>query len=131
MRLAVGKGWCPARVGGDHAAGLAASVMGLTSQLIKVEFVGGAAHCREVAVVGSGPATSEGNWPELEFVEPGGMVAVPGLQLGVAEITYVSRPPNIRTGELQAWFLAEHLVDTPLVRTDVPGTVAADAQGSP
>ncbi|HEX6450756.1 MAG TPA: DNA starvation/stationary phase protection protein [Trebonia sp.] len=24
----------------------------------------------------------------------------------------------IRTGELQAWFLAEHLVDTPLVRTD-------------
>jgi len=22
----------------------------------------------------------------------------------------------IRTGELQAWFLAEHLVDTPLVR---------------
>ena len=26
----------------------------------------------------------------------------------------------IRTGELQAWFLAEHLVDTPLVRADVP-----------
>ena len=24
----------------------------------------------------------------------------------------------IRTGELQAWFLAEHLVETPLVRTD-------------
>jgi starvation-inducible DNA-binding protein len=24
----------------------------------------------------------------------------------------------IRTGELQAWFLAEHLVDTPLVQTD-------------
>jgi starvation-inducible DNA-binding protein len=24
----------------------------------------------------------------------------------------------IRTGELEAWFLAEHLVDTPLVRTD-------------
>ena len=24
----------------------------------------------------------------------------------------------IRTGELQAWFLAEHLVDTPLVRTE-------------
>jgi starvation-inducible DNA-binding protein len=23
----------------------------------------------------------------------------------------------IRTGELQAWFLAEHLVDTPLVRS--------------
>jgi starvation-inducible DNA-binding protein len=28
----------------------------------------------------------------------------------------------IRTGELQAWFLAEHLVDTPLVRADGPGT---------
>lgn len=26
----------------------------------------------------------------------------------------------IRTGELQAWFLAEHLVDTPLVHTDPP-----------
>jgi starvation-inducible DNA-binding protein len=26
----------------------------------------------------------------------------------------------IRTGELQAWFLAEHLVDTPLVRADSP-----------
>ncbi|MBW0088789.1 DNA starvation/stationary phase protection protein [Pseudonocardia sp. KRD-184] len=26
----------------------------------------------------------------------------------------------IRTGELQAWFLAEHLVDTPLVRIDAP-----------
>jgi starvation-inducible DNA-binding protein len=26
----------------------------------------------------------------------------------------------IRTGELQAWFLAEHLVDTPLVHTDSP-----------
>jgi starvation-inducible DNA-binding protein len=26
----------------------------------------------------------------------------------------------IRTGELQAWFLAEHLVDTPLVRTELP-----------
>ena len=24
----------------------------------------------------------------------------------------------IRTGEMQAWFLAEHLVDTPLVRSD-------------
>lgn len=24
----------------------------------------------------------------------------------------------IRLGETQAWFLAEHLVDTPLVRTD-------------
>jgi starvation-inducible DNA-binding protein len=24
----------------------------------------------------------------------------------------------IRTGELQAWFLAEHLVDTPLVHAD-------------
>lgn len=27
----------------------------------------------------------------------------------------------IRTGELQAWFLAEHLVDTPLVRLDDEG----------
>jgi starvation-inducible DNA-binding protein len=27
----------------------------------------------------------------------------------------------IRTGELQAWFLAEHLVDTPLVRIDRHG----------
>jgi starvation-inducible DNA-binding protein len=26
----------------------------------------------------------------------------------------------IRTGEMQAWFLAEHLVDTPLVRADPP-----------
>jgi starvation-inducible DNA-binding protein len=26
----------------------------------------------------------------------------------------------IRTGEMQAWFLAEHLVDTPLVRADSP-----------
>jgi starvation-inducible DNA-binding protein len=26
----------------------------------------------------------------------------------------------IRTGEMQAWFLAEHLVDTPLVRADAP-----------
>jgi starvation-inducible DNA-binding protein len=26
----------------------------------------------------------------------------------------------IRTGELQAWFLAEHLVDTPLVHAEVP-----------
>jgi starvation-inducible DNA-binding protein len=26
----------------------------------------------------------------------------------------------IRTGELQAWFLAEHLVDTPLVRANCP-----------
>jgi starvation-inducible DNA-binding protein len=26
----------------------------------------------------------------------------------------------IRTGEMQAWFLAEHLVDTPLVRADRP-----------
>ena len=30
----------------------------------------------------------------------------------------------IRTGELQAWFLAEHLVDTPLVRTDGPERAA-------
>jgi starvation-inducible DNA-binding protein len=28
----------------------------------------------------------------------------------------------IRTGELQAWFLAENLVDTPLVRIDADGT---------
>jgi len=28
----------------------------------------------------------------------------------------------IRTGELQEWFLAEHLVDTPLVRADSDGT---------
>ena len=27
----------------------------------------------------------------------------------------------IRTGDLQAWFLAEHLVDTPLVRVDENG----------
>jgi starvation-inducible DNA-binding protein len=27
----------------------------------------------------------------------------------------------IRTGELEAWFLAEHLVDTPLVRTEHQG----------
>ncbi|WP_238010135.1 DNA starvation/stationary phase protection protein [Dactylosporangium sp. AC04546] len=33
----------------------------------------------------------------------------------------------IRTGELQAWFLAEHLVETPLVRTDEP--VKAGANG--
>jgi starvation-inducible DNA-binding protein len=26
----------------------------------------------------------------------------------------------IRTGELQAWFLAEHLVDTPLVHAEIP-----------
>jgi hypothetical protein len=26
----------------------------------------------------------------------------------------------IRTGEMEAWFLAEHLVDTPLVRADRP-----------
>jgi starvation-inducible DNA-binding protein len=33
----------------------------------------------------------------------------------------------IRTGELQAWFLAEHLVDTPLVHADVPARSAGDA----
>ncbi|GGM33018.1 Dps family protein [Dactylosporangium sucinum] len=33
----------------------------------------------------------------------------------------------IRTGELQAWFLAEHLVETPLVRADEP--VKAGANG--
>jgi starvation-inducible DNA-binding protein len=31
----------------------------------------------------------------------------------------------IRTGELQAWFLAEHLVDTPLVRASEPGPAAS------
>ncbi len=30
----------------------------------------------------------------------------------------------IRTGELQAWFLAEHLVDTPLVRVGEPAPAA-------
>jgi starvation-inducible DNA-binding protein len=30
----------------------------------------------------------------------------------------------IRTGELQAWFLAEHLVDTPLVRAGEPAPAA-------
>jgi starvation-inducible DNA-binding protein len=34
----------------------------------------------------------------------------------------------IRTGELQAWFLAEHLVDTPLVRTE-NGARAGDGVG--
>ncbi len=31
----------------------------------------------------------------------------------------------IRTGELQAWFLAEHLVDTPLVRASEPASAAS------
>jgi starvation-inducible DNA-binding protein len=31
----------------------------------------------------------------------------------------------IRTGELQAWFLAEHLVDTPLVRASKPAPAAS------
>ena len=35
----------------------------------------------------------------------------------------------IRTGELQAWFLAEHLVDTPLVRADAPDRSAGGADG--
>jgi starvation-inducible DNA-binding protein len=30
----------------------------------------------------------------------------------------------IRTAELQAWFLAEHLVDTPLVRVSAPAPAA-------
>jgi starvation-inducible DNA-binding protein len=34
----------------------------------------------------------------------------------------------IRTGELQAWFLAEHLVDTPLVRTDEVVKAAANGR---
>jgi starvation-inducible DNA-binding protein len=33
----------------------------------------------------------------------------------------------IRTNELQVWFLAEHLVDVPLVRADEPGKEAAKA----
>ena len=28
----------------------------------------------------------------------------------------------IRTGEMQAWFVAEHVVDTPLVRADESST---------
>jgi starvation-inducible DNA-binding protein len=36
----------------------------------------------------------------------------------------------IRTGELQAWFLAEHLVDTPLVRADAAARSAGGADGS-
>jgi starvation-inducible DNA-binding protein len=32
----------------------------------------------------------------------------------------------VRTGELQAWFLAEHLVDTPLVRTEEETRAAAN-----
>jgi starvation-inducible DNA-binding protein len=31
----------------------------------------------------------------------------------------------IRTGEMQAWFLAEHLVDTPLVRASEPAPAAS------
>jgi starvation-inducible DNA-binding protein len=34
----------------------------------------------------------------------------------------------IRTGELEAWFLAEHLVDTPLVRTDEEVKAAANGR---
>jgi starvation-inducible DNA-binding protein len=36
----------------------------------------------------------------------------------------------IRTGELQAWFLAEHLVDTPLVQTDETVKEVTKAGGS-
>lgn len=36
----------------------------------------------------------------------------------------------IRTGELQAWFLAEHLVDTPLVETGETSKEVAKARGS-
>jgi starvation-inducible DNA-binding protein len=34
----------------------------------------------------------------------------------------------IRTGELEAWFLAEHLVDTPLVRTEEEAKAAANGR---
>ncbi|WP_432835384.1 Dps family protein [Dactylosporangium sp. CA-092794] len=34
----------------------------------------------------------------------------------------------IRTGELEAWFLAEHLVDTPLVRTGEEARAAANGR---
>jgi starvation-inducible DNA-binding protein len=34
----------------------------------------------------------------------------------------------IRTGELEAWFLAEHLVDTPLVHTDEEAKAAANGR---
>ena len=34
----------------------------------------------------------------------------------------------VRTGELQAWFLAEHLVDTPLVRTEEETRAAANGR---
>jgi starvation-inducible DNA-binding protein len=34
----------------------------------------------------------------------------------------------IRTNELQAWFLAEHLVDTPLVRTEEEARAAANGR---
>ncbi|HEY1703304.1 MAG TPA: DNA starvation/stationary phase protection protein [Trebonia sp.] len=33
----------------------------------------------------------------------------------------------VRTGELQAWFLAEHLVDTPLVRANLPEAAGQQA----
>jgi starvation-inducible DNA-binding protein len=33
----------------------------------------------------------------------------------------------IRTNELEAWFLAEHLVETPLVRAEMPKPVASAA----
>jgi len=36
----------------------------------------------------------------------------------------------IRTGEMEAWFLAEHLVDTPLVRASVPTQKASKAKAS-
>ena len=36
----------------------------------------------------------------------------------------------IRTGELEAWFLAEHLVDTPLIRASVPTQKAQKAKAS-
>ena len=36
----------------------------------------------------------------------------------------------IRTGEMEAWFLAEHLVDTPLVRASVPTQKAQKVKAS-
>ena len=36
----------------------------------------------------------------------------------------------IRTGEMEAWFLAEHLVDTPLVRASVPTQKAQKEKAS-
>jgi len=60
-----------------------------------------------VAVVppGRSVSTSTSTVPSSSFT---------GAATGAAHDLLVSQV--IRTGELQAWFLAEHLVDTPLVR---------------